>query len=139
MDKATGMRVRERAAHRCEYCRIPQSIYFPRFQIEHIIARQHGGLTVLDNLALACVRCNLHKSPNIAGIDPLNREQTRLFHPRQDRWVDHFSWNGATIEGKTPIGRATIAVLAMNDPDFVAVRRQLQAEGVRFSDSAEPL
>src|SRR5580692_12396034 len=41
------------------------------FHIEHIIARQHGGSTGLDNLAFACWTCNLKKGPNLSGIDPV--------------------------------------------------------------------
>ncbi len=47
-------RVRQRAAGRCEYCRLPQSPYAWTFPVDHIIARQHGGKTQLGNLALAC-------------------------------------------------------------------------------------
>lgn len=49
----------------------------------------------------------------------------RLFHPRRDRWVEHFRWEGAVIVGVTEIGRATIDVLKMNHPEDLAVRREL--------------
>ena len=38
--------------YRCEYCRLPERWLSTPFQIDHIIARQHGGETNLDNLAL---------------------------------------------------------------------------------------
>ena len=38
-----------------------------RFRSIILIAEKHGGLTVPDNLALSCERCNSHKGPNIAG------------------------------------------------------------------------
>jgi hypothetical protein len=60
--------VRERAGERCEYCRIPQLALPLRFQIDHIIAEQHGGETVLGNLAFACPHHNRYKGPNIAGF-----------------------------------------------------------------------
>ena len=43
----------------------------------------------------------------------------RLFNPRKDRWFEHFIWSadGYTISGITPIGRATIDRLDLND-DF---------------------
>ena len=87
MDASLAREVRERAGHVCEYCRMPQS-YYPTvpFPIDHIIARQHGGATTLDNLALSCLHDNTHKGPNIAGIDPLTRRITRLFNPRRDKW-----------------------------------------------------
>jgi len=43
-----------RAHHRCEYCRIPYPHYRLPFQVDHIIARQHGGAATLDNLVMAC-------------------------------------------------------------------------------------
>jgi hypothetical protein len=86
-------------------------------------ARQDGGQTVLENLALASLHCNRHKGPNIAGTDPDTGEIVRLFHPRSDRWNDHFE--GAALTGRTTIGRVTIQVLAINDPDFLAMREAL--------------
>jgi hypothetical protein len=98
------------------------------FPVDHIIARQHGGLTVLENLAFACLHCNPHKGPNIAGTDPNTSELVRLFHPRTDQWNGHFKWMGAALAGSTAIGRATIHVLSINDPDFLAVREALIRE-----------
>jgi hypothetical protein len=122
--------VSERAASRCEYCRLPSAFHPAPFQIDHIIARQHGGTSALDNLALACIHCNRFKGPNIAGFDPETGQIVRLFHPRRDVWSEHFIWNGSTLEALTQIGRATISVLLMNDPEAVAVRKALQEEGV---------
>jgi hypothetical protein len=50
-------------------------------QIEHIVARQHGGSDDIENLALACHRCNLHKGPNLGGIDPMTGEVRFCFTP----------------------------------------------------------
>ena len=36
------------ARHRCEYCQLPQSASRLRHQIDHIIARQHGGSDALE-------------------------------------------------------------------------------------------
>jgi 5-methylcytosine-specific restriction endonuclease McrA len=52
------------------------------FQLDHIIARQHGGSSDSDNLALARLHCNRHKGPNIAGRDPLTGVIANLFHPQ---------------------------------------------------------
>jgi hypothetical protein len=120
----------QRAQERCEYCQLPSGFHPAPFQIDHITARQHGGPTVLDNLALPCIHCNRFKGPNIAGINPENGEIVRLFHPRRDIWADHFLWNGPRLEARTPFGRATIALLLINDPEVVAVRKALQEEGV---------
>lgn len=72
---------------------------------------------------------NLHKGPNIAGLDPVTRELTRLDNPRRDRWREHFVWQGAVLVGLTAVGRTTIQVLAMNDLDVVEARETLIAEG----------
>jgi hypothetical protein len=125
IDAALRQFVRNRAGHRCEYCRIRQSdeLYF-RFHIEHIIARQHQGTDDSENLALACHRCNLHKGPNLTGIDPQTGEVVAIFHPRKQRWNEHFALEGAAIMGLTQIGRATVQLLRMND----VVRIQLRSE-----------
>jgi hypothetical protein len=54
---------------------------------------------------------------------------TRLFHPRHDRWDEHFRWDGATIVGLTDVGRTTMQVLAMNEPNEVLARQMLMLEG----------
>ena len=111
---------------------MPAGSYPPGFHIDHIIARQHGGATDFGNLALACLHCNRHKGPNVAGVDPLHGRMAPLFNPRQDQWPDHFEWLDTDLVGKTAVGRCTIVVLAINAPDFRAVREWLQKEG-RFS------
>jgi hypothetical protein len=95
---------------------------------DQIIGEKHGGPTDADNLAYACVCCNLHKGPNIAGIDPLSGNLSRLFHPRRDLWPDHFTVFGAEIIGANEIGRTTVEVLAMNDETSIIVRSQLITE-----------
>jgi hypothetical protein len=127
MKKDLEHRVRHRAKYRCEYCQMPQSAFDLTFPIDHIIAQQHGGRTISSNLALACLRCNRHKGPNLAGIDPIGGEVVPLFHPRRDRWPDHFLWLGLLLMSETPTGRATIRVLTINDKDPVQVRRALKA------------
>lgn len=137
MDLALAQQVRARAAEACEYCRLPQSssptLTFP---IDHIIAQQHRGPTILGNLALSCLNCNSHKGPNLTGIDPKTKKLTRLFHPRRHRWGYHFRYDGAILVGRTAIGRTTIAVLNMNNPEVVKGREELIAEGL-FSLSDE--
>ena len=102
---------------------------FYRFPIDHILAEQHGGQTIASNLALSCYRCNLHKGPNIAGRDPLTKTLTPLFHPRRHKWLRHFAWDGAWLDGRSAIGRTTILVLAINHPDAVALREALILAG----------
>lgn len=52
MSAALWREVRARAAGRCKYCRMPESLDSLPFELDHIDARQHGGRTVLTNLAL---------------------------------------------------------------------------------------
>jgi hypothetical protein len=85
---------------------------------------------VFENLAWSCLHCNKHKGPNIASIDPVTGELVPLFHPRLQRWERHFSWRGAVLVGRTRVGRATVRVLAVNDPNRVAFRAELMDEGV---------
>ncbi|MBI3911792.1 MAG: HNH endonuclease [Armatimonadetes bacterium] len=130
MDAVTRALVRERAGDRCEYCHLRQEhLPFHRFHIEHIVPRQHGGGGDIANLALSCHHCNLHKGPNLTGVDPETGEVVRLFHPRRDRWDDHFAILGAMVIGRTPAGRATARVLRMNSADRVALRIALLTGG----------
>jgi len=130
MDNALEQLVRHRAGDTCEYCRLAQRFSRLMFSIDHVIARKHQGPTIESNLALACVFCNCHKGPNIAGIDPQTQQLVRLFNPRRDRWLEHFDWDGAMLRGLTPEGRTTVIVLQINDEGAVAVRRDLMGEGL---------
>ena len=84
------------------------------------------------NLAWSCYRCNTHKGPNLVGVDQKSGEITRLFNPRTDRWQDHFRWAGASLTGKTAVGRTTVNVLCINRADSVWLRKSLMAEGIKF-------
>ncbi len=119
-----------RSAGCCEYCRISQRYFTELFQIEHIVARQHRGPTVESNLALACARCNRHKGPNLAGLDPLTNELARLFNPRTDIWTDHFQEDATgEILGTSTIGRTTVYVLDMNAPRRIELRSAITKLG----------
>ena len=128
MERALIQLVWARAHDRCEYCQFPAEISLLPFQIDHIIAEKHGGLTTADNLALSCERCNSHKGPNIAG--QLRGNLIPLFHPRLQQWQDHFRWQGAALIGKSLVGEVTIQVLEINHPDRVAIREAIIAEGI---------
>ena len=65
----------------------------------------------------------------IAGIDPDSGRLAALFHPRRHEWARHFYWDGPILRGRTRSARATIDVLGINDPDFVAFRAELMDEG----------
>ena len=115
--------VRSRANNACEYCHLHQDDSpLASLHVEHIIPKTHGGSDDLANLALACIDCNLHKGPNLAGIDPETNSLTALFHPRQQQWNDHFAWNEIYLIGRTATGRTTIRVLNMNSEDQLSLR-----------------
>jgi hypothetical protein len=130
MNDALISLVRRRAGACCEYCQLPEAHSAIPFEIDHIIAKKPKGATSEDNLALACFFCNSAKGPNIAGFDPASGRIVPLFHPRRQKWSRHFRWEGAHLAGLTRTGRATVEVLAINDPAFLAVREALIAVGV---------
>ncbi|MEW5987847.1 MAG: HNH endonuclease signature motif containing protein [Chloroflexota bacterium] len=119
-------RVIQRAAGLCEYCHKPQVTFF-QHEIDHVIARKHGGRTTLDNLALTCFECNRYKGSDIASIDPETATITPLFNPRQQGWHEHFRLVGARIVALTPEGRATVLLLHFNDKERVRERAALQS------------
>jgi len=123
VDSQTRARVRERAGNRCEYCRLPQEDSpLAALHVEHVVPKVHGGTDDLENLALACIDCNLHKGTNLTGVDPVTRLITNLFHPRRERWDEHFAWEANQIVGRSASGRATVRVLQMNSDDRLALR-----------------
>jgi len=125
MDATTRDLVRRRAGDRCECCGLRQEHCDLKHHVEHIVAKQHGGSDDDGNLALACHRCNLHKGPNLTGVDPETGNLASLFHPRRDGWSHHFRFDGPQLVGLTPIGRATVQVLNMNDARRVEVRIEI--------------
>jgi hypothetical protein len=109
--------VASRAKNRCEYCHAPVKATAYIFHVDHIFPRALGGGHELDNLAYACAPCNLAKLDKAKARDPRTGRTTRLFNPRKDVWSRHFRWSRdfKKIYGRTPIGRATVATLDMND------------------------
>jgi hypothetical protein len=114
-----------------EYCRSQERFAMQPFAIEHITPRSLDGETAPDNLAVACQGCNNHKYNKTEGRDPVTEESAPLFHPRRQRWRDHFAWGeGYTlIIGLTPTGRATVETLRLNREGLVNLRRVLYAVG----------
>lgn len=118
-----------RARNRCEYCQLSQVGQEATFHIDHVIPRVAGGMTDIDNLALACVSCSLRKGARQSAEDPGSNETVPLFNPREQSWDDHFRWNEEWLVPLTPTGRATESLLAMNRPIIVAIRREEMVRG----------
>lgn len=118
--------VHDRAHGRCEYCRIHIDHVVLPHEPDHVIAIKHGGTTTADHLALACFLCNRFKGSDIASIDPETDQVVRLFHPRRDRWSDHFQLVAdGHIQPLTNVRRATARLLQFNLPESVLTRREL--------------
>jgi len=92
-------------------------------------------LTQSDNLALSCVLCNKRKGSDLASVDPDTGKITPLYHPRHDRWSEHFRLDGAQIVPLTPAGRATVYLLQLNQGDRIVERELLLAIGLLKSSS----
>jgi hypothetical protein len=123
--------VERRAKGCCEYCQSPAKYATQTFSLDHIVPRSQGGKVSLDNLALACQGCNNHKYNKTRSRDPLTDQLIDLFHPRQQRWRDHFTWDERfeLVIGLTATGRATVEALKLNRPELVNLRRLLYAAG----------
>ena len=130
VSRALRRRIIQRASDCCEYCQMPRDFDVAHFEIDHIRPQVHDGPTTAENLAWSCFPCNNHKGPNLSGIDPETNQIERLFHPRKDVWHDHFEWEGPRLVGKTPVGSATIATLAINTLGRIVFRQELIDEGV---------
>lgn len=123
--------VARRAGYRCEYCRAPEAAFNFAFEVEHIHPSSAGGSDDHANLALGCRSCNLYKSDDTAGRDPLTGEIARLFHPRSDPWEEHFRVEpDNAIVGITAVGRATVVCLRLNSPKQIDARGRWRLLGL---------
>jgi hypothetical protein len=113
----------------CEYCTMPSDCDPLPFSIDHIRPQYHHGPTEAENLCVCCFSCNTFKAVNVAGHDPESGAVTRLFHPRNDDWTEHFQWDSPFLRGLTDVGRTTIDVLRINLPERVEHRRLLHVLG----------
>ena len=120
----------ERAEGRCEYCLMPQSASAFEHEPDHIVPIQHGGETKANNLALACMRCNRRKGPNVGSFDPQTGALVPFFNPRSQVWKKHFRLDDAIIQPLTPEARVTVKILQLNDEQRVEERERLIALGL---------
>lgn len=112
----------ERAGNRCEYCLLPAEVVFFPHEVDHVVAEKHSGATEINNLALACWRCNRHKGSDLTSFDPQTRQLSPLFNPRTQAWAEHFAYERERIIGLTPEGRTTVNLLRLNSEDRLTER-----------------
>jgi 5-methylcytosine-specific restriction endonuclease McrA len=119
----------QRAREQCEYCQFPQAASLFAFEMEHIIAEKHDGITEAENLALSCPCCNRFKGTDLSSIDPETQQLTPFFNPRLQKWSDHFQLKAGIIVPLTPEGRVTAKILQFNLPERILERQQLDIIG----------
>ena len=129
--KLLRRQIEAEAQYRCGYCQTQESIVGMPFVPDHLVPEALGGLTVRDNLWLACRRCNDYKGDRISGIDTTTSSIVPLFNPRTQIWSEHFKWRekGVLIEGLTSCGRATVVALRLNNDYIVKSRRRWVSVG----------
>lgn len=100
-------------------------------QVDHIVPIASGGGSSEDNLWMACVLCNGYKGSQTQGLDAETGQMVPLFDPGRQGWNDHFAWNEIATEivGRTPVGRATVQALRLNNRFVVAARLRWVAAG----------
>jgi HNH endonuclease len=128
--------VRDDSGRRCGYCHSPETFLGMPLDIDHLVPEVMGGETTRENLWLACSRCNDFKGGSIDAPDPQTGDLTRLFNPRTQRGLEHFSWasTGERIIGLTPTGSATVEALHLNN-EFIIVARRFWVEAGRWPPS----
>lgn len=125
ISKSLRRKITTRAAECCEYCLVHQDERPEKHQIDQITALKHGGTTDSENPALACVICNRYKGSDLTSIDLLEKVIVPLFNPRTQIWSEHFELEQEKIVGQTPIGRATVDLLKLNDEDRLIERQEI--------------
>jgi hypothetical protein len=107
-----------------------ESLQGATFHIEHVIPQCKGGRSELNNLALACPSCNLHKGSRVSVPASDGVGIIRLFHPVMESWAEHFRFSGYEVVGLTREGRATVEALNMNHPRRIRIRQVEEDYGI---------
>lgn len=121
---AVRRRLAQEAKHACSYCRSPSVAGVP-MAIDHIVPVSVGGSNQSTNLCLACYRCNEFKGARTSAIDPLSGQTGQFYHPKSQRWADHFAWSrdGLLIQAVSLTGRVTVEALHMNSDWLIQARK----------------
>ena len=124
-------RLEEADNRHCAYCHATEANTGQPMTVDHIMPENQRGSTEFDNLCFCCRRCNEFKGAQIKAQDPLTAEIVSLYHPRRQKWFEHFEWDetGAVMIGLTAVGRATIIASNMNNAVILAARRRWVSVG----------
>ena len=124
-----------RADGLCEYCLIHEDDTVFGCEVDHVISAKHGGTTDSDNLAYACAFCNRAKGSDIGSVVQGTGLYVRFFHPRLDRWGEHFRLDGVMIRALSDSGEVTARILAFNTGERLLERQVLREVG-RYPSAA---
>jgi HNH endonuclease len=109
-------------------------------EVDHVRSVKHGGLTLEDNMALACFHCNRHKGTDLGSVSVRTETLVRFYNPRTDHWKEHFCWSEARIEPLTDIGEVTARLLEFNHPESVVrVKPACRGKGQSLAGRTVPL
>jgi hypothetical protein len=122
--------VSNRADGKCEYCLIHQDFSIYSHEVDHATAVKHGGLSIEENLVLACLPCNRYKGSDLTSLDPITKQVTLLFNPRLHKWRDHFEIEKGYIIGLTDVGRTTVFLLKLNESKRLMIRQVLASQNL---------
>jgi hypothetical protein len=102
--------------------------------MEHIIPLVRGApqLPTIFASPVIGARCNEFKGSRTEAADPLDGKLSVFFHPRLQRWSEHFAWSehGDTMTGLTSCGRTTIEALRLNNDWLMQARRLWRLVGL---------
>lgn len=141
-------------AFKCCYCRRENAVQHGRaWDVEHVISRTANATFMFEpeNLAVACIDCNLAKlDANILVHPRVRFPRTSgaytIVHPHFDDWDEHFMFGGFVYAPLTAKGTETLKVcklyrfynLVGSDALFVEDRRYARlAEQMLFAKTAE--
>lgn len=112
ISEAMRRQVSELADHKCEYCLIQESDTYFGCEIDRIISVKHGGRSLIENLAYACMICNRYKGSDLGSLTEEGM-LIRFYNPRTDYWNEHFRLQGNEIIPLTAIGVVTSRILGL--------------------------
>jgi len=103
--KFSRVNIYARDGYKCQYCGEKKAI--SQLTYDHVVPRHQGGLTRWDNIATACVTCNIRKgarTPEQARMKLLSRPAQPSWVPAvtitvstrsiPDAWRDYLYWTG---------------------------------------------